>query len=394
MVFPGRRWGGPGPDFRGAVLALPDGTLLRGDVEIHRRARDWTEHGHAQDPAYANVVLHVVQRLDAPVLDAIGQPIPTLEITPTPTEPSAWPHQPSARTSVPSPHSREPRQVREDQRETLIGGSSERLSPTLALPPSAPLAAVQLLSSPPLAAAHLLATPLLHPGHLRATASLEQPTRAYDSHRQGPEEDVLGPARYTRNQPRAARTSSPQPWAPSWPHPWSLEQPCLQNAAEILTVVQDAGRERLRAKAARFEADLTARAPDQVLWRGILEALGYTRNVHQFGDLAEAVPCLEAAAVVRERGPVALAGLLLGTAGLRREASLPEAHAWARLQRLRGLRPALSASAWDTRSLRAANAPARRCRGLAELAARWAAWRDAGPAARRWSGSELAEQVL
>src|SRR6476646_11885047 len=34
VVYPGRRWGGPGPDFQGAVLALSDGSLVRGDVEV------------------------------------------------------------------------------------------------------------------------------------------------------------------------------------------------------------------------------------------------------------------------------------------------------------------------------------------------------------------------
>src|SRR6266705_2887028 len=70
VVFPGRRWGGPGPDFRGAVLALADGTLLRGDVEVHLRASGWAAHRHADDPAYANVVLHVVQAADALAVDA------------------------------------------------------------------------------------------------------------------------------------------------------------------------------------------------------------------------------------------------------------------------------------------------------------------------------------
>jgi hypothetical protein len=35
VVFPGWRGGGPGPDFRDAVIALPDATLLYGDVEVH-----------------------------------------------------------------------------------------------------------------------------------------------------------------------------------------------------------------------------------------------------------------------------------------------------------------------------------------------------------------------
>lgn len=48
-----------GPDFRNALVAF-GGVLRRGDVEIHLTPRDWDLHGHAADPAYANVMLHVV----------------------------------------------------------------------------------------------------------------------------------------------------------------------------------------------------------------------------------------------------------------------------------------------------------------------------------------------
>lgn len=49
-----------GPDFRGAVLEIGScATRLRGDVEIHLRPGDWTAHGHGDDEAYHNVVLHV-----------------------------------------------------------------------------------------------------------------------------------------------------------------------------------------------------------------------------------------------------------------------------------------------------------------------------------------------
>ena len=39
-----------GPDFRNAVVEVGS-VRLRGDVEVHLRAGDWTLHGHAQDPA-------------------------------------------------------------------------------------------------------------------------------------------------------------------------------------------------------------------------------------------------------------------------------------------------------------------------------------------------------
>ena len=49
-----------GPDFRQARLRFDDGAEIVGDVELHLRATDWDAHAHARDPAYTNVVLHVV----------------------------------------------------------------------------------------------------------------------------------------------------------------------------------------------------------------------------------------------------------------------------------------------------------------------------------------------
>jgi hypothetical protein len=147
--------------------------------------------------------------------------------------------------------------------------------------------------------------------------------------------------------------------------------PCVREASAVLQVVEAAGCERFRARVARFEGDLAAVEADQVLWRGVCEALGYQRNTRTFGQLADAVPWAQATQVVTDRGPVGLAGVLLGAAGLVAEATLPEAHAWRALQRTHGLRPTLAAASWDRRQLRAANAPEQRCRGLAEVAARW-----------------------
>lgn len=60
VIFQGRAGRGPGPDFRGAVIAGPSGLSLRGDVELHVRASSFHAHRHHADPAYANVILHVV----------------------------------------------------------------------------------------------------------------------------------------------------------------------------------------------------------------------------------------------------------------------------------------------------------------------------------------------
>ena len=60
LLFSGAWNHGPGPDFRNARLLRRGGQVLRGDVEIHRRARDWRAHGHHRDPAYLSVVLHLI----------------------------------------------------------------------------------------------------------------------------------------------------------------------------------------------------------------------------------------------------------------------------------------------------------------------------------------------
>ena len=53
-----------GPDFQAAKLCL-DGQVVCGDVEVHFSAADWLAHSHAQNPAYNNVILHVLLYPDA-----------------------------------------------------------------------------------------------------------------------------------------------------------------------------------------------------------------------------------------------------------------------------------------------------------------------------------------
>lgn len=52
-----------GPDFLNAKISLNDKIII-GDIEIHVRTSDWKQHGHSKDPAYANVILHVVEEND------------------------------------------------------------------------------------------------------------------------------------------------------------------------------------------------------------------------------------------------------------------------------------------------------------------------------------------
>lgn len=48
-----------GPDFMNARVQVGD-TLWAGHVELHVKASAWFQHGHHRDPAYGNVILHVV----------------------------------------------------------------------------------------------------------------------------------------------------------------------------------------------------------------------------------------------------------------------------------------------------------------------------------------------
>jgi len=66
MLRPGRAGRGPGPDVREAVLQLPSGVARAGDVEVHLRASDFRRHGHAEDPNYAGVILHLCWLDDRP----------------------------------------------------------------------------------------------------------------------------------------------------------------------------------------------------------------------------------------------------------------------------------------------------------------------------------------
>ena len=66
-----------GPDFFNAKVEI-DGQTWVGNIEIHVRASDWKRHGHDKDSAYDSVVLHVVDKDDAPVYRTNGERIPQL----------------------------------------------------------------------------------------------------------------------------------------------------------------------------------------------------------------------------------------------------------------------------------------------------------------------------
>ena len=68
-----------GPDFSNAKVRI-EGIDWAGSVEIHTRSSVWLEHLHDRDPAYENVVLHVVWQNDKPIYRADKTLLPTVEL--------------------------------------------------------------------------------------------------------------------------------------------------------------------------------------------------------------------------------------------------------------------------------------------------------------------------
>ncbi len=79
IVSPGQENRHAGPDFLAAKIRIGN-TLWAGNVEIHVSSSAWFTHGHDQDDAYNNVILHVVYLVDKIVTNKQGDPIHHLEV--------------------------------------------------------------------------------------------------------------------------------------------------------------------------------------------------------------------------------------------------------------------------------------------------------------------------
>lgn len=79
IIDPGNLNRDSGPDFFNAKVKI-DGKLWIGNIEIHMRASDWHRHGHDMDPAYDNVILHVVATSDTHILRKNGTTIPQMRV--------------------------------------------------------------------------------------------------------------------------------------------------------------------------------------------------------------------------------------------------------------------------------------------------------------------------
>ncbi|WJS96620.1 DUF2851 family protein [Flavobacterium johnsoniae] len=66
-----------GPDFFNALIII-ENQKWAGNVEIHLKSSDWYLHNHEKDPAYENVILHVVWENDTPIYRKNNTEIPVL----------------------------------------------------------------------------------------------------------------------------------------------------------------------------------------------------------------------------------------------------------------------------------------------------------------------------
>lgn len=79
VIQPGTHNFEAGPDFFNAQVRI-DGEYWVGNIEIHTLSSDWYRHHHDTDPAYNNVILHVVERQDCAVTTENGNRPPQIEI--------------------------------------------------------------------------------------------------------------------------------------------------------------------------------------------------------------------------------------------------------------------------------------------------------------------------
>lgn len=113
ILFAGRPGGPAGPDFRDAVILL-DGVRCTGDIELHLRVAGWHAHGHATDPRYNHVILHVIAQgplspqSQTPLASGATIPIMALDDWHQTTPPAAtpWPCQENAQPDAWGPQLR------------------------------------------------------------------------------------------------------------------------------------------------------------------------------------------------------------------------------------------------------------------------------------------------
>lgn len=137
---------------------------------------------------------------------------------------------------------------------------------------------------------------------------------------------------------------------------------------ELGRLLDEAGEERFLLKARWFAETMVEDSPSQALYRGLMRALGYSRNTESFEELACRLPLVALERACRGRyglkRVLILKALLLGKAGLLSDSGEPEL---ARLWRSLGDGEEMPPSRWHSFRVRPDNQPVRRLCGAAHL---------------------------
>ncbi len=154
--------------------------------------------------------------------------------------------------------------------------------------------------------------------------------------------------------------------------PMPRNEPCFRAGkrlghAELCAVLDEAGEVRFRLKASNISEALHTETPSQLLYQGMMGALGYAKNKEPFEEIArrlriEALESVCRGRSRRERVAVVEA-LLLGVGGFQ---SGGDGH-WDRICSQIGQREVISPSCWRLFRVRPENHPARRLSGAAHL---------------------------
>lgn len=168
----------------------------------------------------------------------------------------------------------------------------------------------------------------------------------------------------------------------------SGHEPCYQaflryGKDEVARVLEEMGEERFRQKACRFETALVGQEADQVLYEGLMIALGYTRNKEPFAKLARLVQLRVIREFAVQGDAVRIQGLMLGAAGLlpsqRHKTDKgnyssilnePEVEILERIWKWSGFSESMSRSEWCFSGVRPENSPVRRIIGASHVLAR------------------------
>jgi len=141
---------------------------------------------------------------------------------------------------------------------------------------------------------------------------------------------------------------------------------------ELGRLLDEAGERRFRLKAYCFAVALAEEQPSEVLYQGIMGALGYTRNKEQFEELACRLPLAVMQNLCRgkpvEEQVKVIKALLLDMAGLLPDDEKAEPEL---LKYCLGNREPMSPSSWMVFRVRPENHPVRRLSGAAYLLARF-----------------------